>query len=194
MRSRDHRVDDALELVAEIHAQVARGAFYRGYRAAPVAAMGGLALLAAIVQSFATPEHAQAFAAQWIGVAIVSCVIVSLDLAARWKDIRGRDTSRALGQILPALAVGLALTFVLWERAEVLPGVWSMVFGLGVLASSPFLPRAILGVALFYVIAGAAMAFGAEPGTVPSPWGMGLTFGAGQLVTAAALHHGEDPS
>jgi hypothetical protein len=64
-----------------------------------------------------------------------------------------------------------------------------MIFGLGVLASSPYLPRAILGVALFYVAAGIAMSLAVQPGGVASPWEMGLTYGVGHLVSAVILWH-----
>lgn len=44
------RLDRALEQISEIHEQMAKGQMYRGYRAIPSAAAGGLALIAAWVQ------------------------------------------------------------------------------------------------------------------------------------------------
>jgi hypothetical protein len=73
-----------------------------------------------------------------------------------------------------------------------LPGLWTMVFGLGVLASAPYLPRAVLGVALYYVAAGAALTLATHAGQSASPWTMGITFGVGQFASAAALRTGQD--
>jgi uncharacterized membrane protein YeiB len=184
------RVEEALRRLAEIHAQVARSGFYRGYRALPVAFMGATALLAAAVQTLWMPaagprEHALS----WIVVAIVCAGVCGLDLTARQLALPVRETLSAIAQLVPALVVGLVVTFALWGQAERLPGLWTMIFGLGVLASSPYLPRAILGVALFYVAAGIAMSLAVQPGGVASPWEMGLTYGVGHLVSAVILWH-----
>ena len=49
------------------------------------------------------------------------------------------------------------------------------------------LPALPLGVAIFYVAAGLAMAAAARAGVTPSPWAMGITFLVGQLYAAAVL-------
>ena len=75
-----------------------------------------------------------------------------------------------------ALAAGPLGCFVVWRRMA--------YFG------DATAHAAILGVALFYVCAGMGMAFAARTGSTPSPWEMGLTFGVGQIVAAAALRFG----
>lgn len=188
MASSPDDVRRALEQLSDIHVQVARASIYRGYRAVPVAAMGVFALLAAAAEAFwPSPLSAGDHANWWLIVAALCGSLGAIDLWRRRHVVSGRDTWIAVGQLVPSLLVGLALGWLLSDRPAVLPGVWTMVFGLGVLASRPFLPAGILGVALFYVTAGFAMAAAAHAGTPPSPWTMGITFFAGQLTSAAIL-------
>ena len=193
------RVEDALARLADIHAQVARGAHFHGYRAAPVAAMGVVALIAAAAEGTfvwhalgAAAPSPQQHAAYWLGVAALCAGIAVLDLVRRYGLLPRRTTGLALGQLAPALGVGFVLAWTLWSSAELLPGLWTMVFGLGVLASAPYLPRPVLAVALYYIAAGAALTLATREGIGASPWTMGLTFGVGQLASAAALRSSED--
>lgn len=186
-------VEDALARLSDIHAQVARGAIFRGYRAIPAAAMGVVALVGAAIEVAAFADLGAAeHAWYWLGVAALCATIGAVDMWCTRRSLPVRTVSTAVAQLVPSLVVGLVLGALLWDRAEILPGVWTMVFGLGVLASRPYLPRAILGVSLFYVVAGIAMAFAAKDGAVVSPWAMGLTFFVGQLVAASALHRSEE--
>lgn len=192
MRLRDPKLDVALEQLADIHAQVARSSHFGGYRAIPVACMGVLSLVAAALEPLLVPSNsAQLHAGYWLLVATLCAGMGGIDLFLRRHSLSGPGTWSAVLQLLPALFCGAVMGFVLKEQAELLPGVWTTLFGLGVLASRPYLPSAIHGVALFYVTAGLAMAVAARvasrDGLAPSPWAMGLTFGIGQFVSAAAL-------
>jgi hypothetical protein len=70
-----------------------------------------------------------------------------------------------------------------------LPGLWAVLFGLGVFASRPYLPRATGWVALFYLAAGGLLLWAADrPGVALNGWGVGGVFGVGQLATALVLH------
>ncbi len=150
--------------------------------------MGAVALVTGAGESACLGQISPAMHAWiWVGVAAVCASIGAVDVWVRRRGLPTRTIRLALLQLVPSLGVGLALGVLLRDRPEILPGVWTMVFGLGVLASRPYLPRPILGVALFYSAAGTAMAFAAVPGQVPSPWAMGLTFAIGQAVSAMAL-------
>lgn len=194
------RLDDALEQLSEIHVQVLRSETYRGYRAAPTAATGVLALGAAVVQQISmSSADAASFAWYWLAVAGVAGALFATDLTVRTLRDGNPDSRRraavALSQLAPAVGVGAVLTFALIETsvADLLPAVWAMCFGLGLGASRPFLPRGIGGVSSFYLLAGVALLLTPalrEP--VPSPIGMGLTFGVGQLWAAWVLHRAEE--
>lgn len=193
MSPSDDEVQRALDQLTDIHAQVARASFYRGYRAAPVAGMGFIAWSVATCEAlWASEVGPWAHAMVWLGVALVCATIGAADLWRRRAAVSGRDTWTAIGQLVPALVVGVSMTWLLSDRPELLPGVWTVLFGLGALASRPYLPAPILGVALFYVAAGLAMAAAARAGVSPSPWAMGITFLVGQLCAATVLRRGSE--
>jgi hypothetical protein len=101
-------------------------------------------------------------------------------------------------QFLPALVVGLLLTAVLvWAAPQelwMLPGLWQLLFSLGVFASCRFLPRQTFAVGIWYLGAGlTCLALQSGPKTF-SPWSMGIPFGVGQLLVAAVLQYGFEKS
>jgi hypothetical protein len=71
-----------------------------------------------------------------------------------------------------------------------LPGLWELIFSLGVFASCRFLPRQMFGVGVWYLAAGLfCLAAGAAAHAL-SPWMMGIPFGIGQILVAAVLQFG----
>jgi hypothetical protein len=69
-----------------------------------------------------------------------------------------------------------------------LPGLWATFFSLGIFSSWRKLPRPCFLIGAFYLVAGTALVAAAERGQSLSPYGMGTTFGVGQLATAAVLY------
>lgn len=98
----------------------------------------------------------------------------------------------AVGQFAPSVVAGGLLMFVLaWfapENLWMLPGLWSLLFGLGIFASYRLLPRATFLVAAFYLIVGLADLALAQGPFAFSPWAMGIPFGVGQLFAASVLY------
>ncbi|HEY8504955.1 MAG TPA: hypothetical protein VIL46_10260, partial [Gemmataceae bacterium] len=74
------------------------------------------------------------------------------------------------------------------QSAWMLPGLWQILFSLGVFASCRLLPRAVFGVAVFYLFSGLAVLIVAQGEHALSPWAMGLPFGVGQFGAAAVLY------
>lgn len=187
-------LDKALDQLSEIHAQLLRSEVFRGYRSGPTAATGVVALVAAALQTgWLGAADPHGFVRFWLFAACACIAVCGLDVLAgvRRAELRGRDqTLRVVLQFVPAILVGGLLAVALPRipgGEALLPGLWALTFGLGVLASRPYLPRAIGWVGLWYLVAGSALLV--LPGdAAPSPWGMGLTFGIGQLAAAAVLH------
>ena len=97
----------------------------------------------------------------------------------------------AVEQFLPSAGAGLLLTMVLClyvqEVVWILPGLWQIVFGLGVFSSCRFLPRPMLAAGAWYLLTGlACIAFGDSRAL--SPWAMGVPFVIGQFLVAAILY------
>jgi hypothetical protein len=100
----------------------------------------------------------------------------------------------AVEQFLPAVMVGFLLTVVMVRVAAqdcwMLPGLWELIFSLGVFASCRFLPRQMFVVGVWYLVAGLfCLAAGSITRTL-QPWTMGIPFGIGQLLVAAVLRYG----
>jgi len=191
-------LERALADITAIRSQMARGTQFRGYGPVTVAATGLLALLAAAVQALYLPEpvaNVRAYLALWVGMAAVAVVLAGAEMIARARRVHGGLADEMLyaaaEQYIPAGVAGTLITVVLYRYAPqalaLLPGLWQIVFSLGVFASCRSLPRGMFAVGIWYLVAGlAALALSA---TAPfSPLVMGVPFGAGQLLTAFVLY------
>jgi hypothetical protein len=70
-----------------------------------------------------------------------------------------------------------------------LPGLWQILFSLGVFASCRSLPRPMIAVALWYLGGGLSCLIFANGSDALSPWTMGMPFFGGQLLASALLKH-----
>jgi len=188
---------EALTQISEIRQRVAQTELFRGYRAVPVAFSGFLALATAAVQMLYLPypaDHPSAYLALWVGAAFVSLFATGLEIFIHHRHARStmaRElTWLALRQFAPCLAAGgLVLLAVITYAPDILwmmPGLWAMLFSLGIFASYRLLPRPTFWVALFYMIAGTMLLTLREDAL--SPWAMGVPFAIGQFFSAAVLY------
>jgi hypothetical protein len=67
-----------------------------------------------------------------------------------------------------------------------LPGLWQVIFSLGVFSSCRFLPRQMAAAGAWYLLSGLACIMLADSRAL-SPWAVGIPFGAGQLLMAGIL-------
>lgn len=190
---------EALSQIAEIRTRMAAAEQFRGYRAAPVAATGALAVLAAALQPLFVPDpvrQIEAYLALWVGTAGLGFAAAGWGVVQRLRSDAnplGRELTRlAVGQFLPCLAAGGLVTAAIATRAPdaawVLPGIWQALFGLGVFASYRLLPTATVAVGVFYLLSGTYhLTLGPGPDAF-APWGMGLPFAVGQFATAGILY------
>jgi hypothetical protein len=190
---------EALTQITEIRRQMAQTEVFRGYRAAPVACSGLLAFAAAWIQFVWIPDPADqlgAYLGLWIGAAVVSALAAgagmtfgTLNPTSAW---RRRITWLAVEQFVPCLVAGGLVTAVIAlyipQSLGMLPGLWQVLFSLGVFASCRLLPKATFFVAVFYLISGIVCLALARGENVCSPWAMGIPFGVGQLLAAGVLY------
>lgn len=186
---------EALSQIAEIRARVAATEHFRGYRAVPVGAAGLLALVAGVGQAWLVPDPVQqltGYLSLWLTVALVSLLVAAVGIWLRHRrgshPLNRELTTLAVAQFAPALAVGTLVTLVVARHApdlaRWLPGLWQLIFSLGIFASCRLLPRSIVLVAVFYLLAGTVNLI---RGSL-DPWAMALPFGLGQLGIAAILY------
>jgi hypothetical protein len=190
---------DALTQITEIRQQLARTEVFRGYRAVPIAFSGVLALGVAGYQALWMPqpaEHVADYLVLWIAAAIVSMVAMGigllLDYRQNFSPLTWSTTRLAVGQFLPCVAAGGLLAFVLWNHAPqclwMLPGLWAILFGLGIFASYRLLPSATFWVGVYYLVTGGFCLAWAQGEYAFSPFAMAIPFGVGQLLAAAIIY------
>jgi hypothetical protein len=191
----------ALAEIAAIRGQVARATQFRGYGPLTLAATGLLAAAAAAVQAALVRDPARRPAAYlliWVATAALSLTLIGAEAISRAR--RAHSTLalpmlRSAGaEFLPAIAAGLLLTAVVYRDAPegvwMLPGLWQVVFSLGIFSSCRLLPRPMFAVGLWYLMTGLIVLAEGARGNALSPWAMGAPFGVGQILVAAVLRFG----
>jgi hypothetical protein len=188
----------ALDDIRTMRSQLARGAAFRGYGPATVAATGVLAVMVAYVQARFLPMAAwnlPAWLGLWVGAAVVSVGLIGFEMVRRARVVHGgladEMIQTAALQLLPAAGAGVLLTMVLWQSAPqdlwMLPGIWQIFLSLGVFAACGTLPASMKAVAFWYLATGlACLAFGGGAHEF-SPWLMGGPFGIGDMLAAALI-------
>jgi hypothetical protein len=190
---------EALSQISDIRRQMARSEVFRGYRSMTVGFSALLGFSAAAIQPWwvASPElELGRYLCLWLSVAAASLIVAGTEM---WWRARGvgagmarEMTLLAVEQFLPCIVVGTLLTFCIYRTAPqvawMLPGLWSLVFGLGVFASYRLLPRQVFWVGLYYVLCGCGCLLWGQGENALSAWQMAISFGGGQLFAAATLY------
>ena len=187
----------ALGDISSIRRQVAESTQFHGYGPATLAATGLLAVAAAGVQAVWVPDPARqagAYLGLWITTGLLCAALTGVQMYTRTRRIHSGLSDEmlrmAVEQFLPALGAGVLLTFavvrfvpdVVW----MLPGLWQVIFSLGIFSSCRFLPRPMMAAAGWYLVAG-MVAIAVGEGRAMTPWTMGAGFGVGQLLVAGIL-------
>jgi hypothetical protein len=199
-------LNKALGDISSIRRQMARSTEFRGYGPATLAATGVFAVMAAIGQAIWLPNPSKAvslYLATWISTAVVSAALIAAQMLARTRRIHSGMADEMIGtaveQFLPSAGAGTLITFVVVGFVPtgvwMLPGLWQVIFSLGVFSSCRFLPRPMVAAGVWYLFTGLVCIALADNRAL-SPWAMGIPYGAGQLLVAAILlfnsREGED--
>jgi hypothetical protein len=187
----------ALGDISSIRRQMARSTEFRGYGPATLASTGVFAVLAAGVQALWLPDpanHVLVYLSIWIWTAVVSAALIGAQMHARTQRVHSGLADEmirmAVEQFLPSAGAGALITIVLVRYVPadlwMLPGIWQVIFSLGVFSSCRFLPRPMVAAGAWYLLTGlVCIAFGDSRAL--SPWAMGIPYGAGQLLVAGIL-------
>jgi len=199
MQSEDgmNDLNKALGDISSIRRQMARSTEFRGYGPATLASTGLFALLAAGLQARWLPDpakHISVYLSIWIWTAVLSGALIGTQMYTRTRRIHSGLADEmirmAVEQFLPSVGTGALITVVLIRFVPVavwmLPGIWQVIFSLGVFSSCRFLPRPMVAAGAWYLLTGlVCVAFGDSRAL--SPWAMGIPYGAGQLLVAGIL-------
>ena len=148
----------------------------------------------------------------WLGVAIASSLSAGLEMIVRGILSGNRQVwlthRKLISSLLPALLVGAVLTGALFnfamsssehmgrELIAMLPGMWAMLFGLGLFSCRAALPGSARKVAAYYLAAGMICLMFGFQGSDPqsasvfsiSSWQMIFLFGLGQSFLGLVLY------
>jgi len=187
----------ALGDITRIRRQVARTTEFRGYGPATLASTGVIAIAAAAAQSLWAVDpasHIRAYLAIWISTAALSAALIGAQMHTRARRMHSSMADEmirmAVEQFLPAVGAGALITIVLVSKVPaalwMLPGLWQVVFSLGVFSSCRFLPRPMIAAGAWYLLTG-LLCLSLGDARALSPWTMGISYGAGQMLVAAIL-------
>ncbi|MEM9368416.1 MAG: hypothetical protein AAGD07_20675 [Planctomycetota bacterium] len=190
---------DAIQQISDIRQQMAKREVFRGYRSMTVGFSGVLALTGAAFQSRwlgSPPSDLSRYLCLWVGIALASASIAVVELLIRAKragpGLMREMTRLAAEQFLPCLIIGAVLTLFIYRDAPqvawMLPGLWSLLFSLGIFASWRMLPSPVAWAGLYYVASGLCCLRWGQGEQSLAPWQMAATFGGGQLLCATILH------
>jgi hypothetical protein len=190
-------LNKALGDISSIRRQMARSTEFRGYGPTTLAATGVFAMVASCVQAvwLQTPSKAiPAYLAIWITTALVSSALIASQMFARTRRMHSGMADEmirmAVEQFLPSVGAGALITIVLVRYVPsalwMLPGLWQIVFSLGVFSSCRFLPRPMVVAGVWYLSTGLVCISLADARAF-SPWAMAIPYGTGQLLVAAIL-------
>jgi hypothetical protein len=193
-------VHEALRQVRELQERILEKQRFKGYSGRARAISGTLALVAAaIMASRYFPSTLIAHLTGW-GVVFVLSLILNYGALLYWflRDPRAKRDMRRLKPVkdnLPPLIVGgvLTLALVLQNLHSWLFPVWMCLFGLSNLATRPVLPRGIVVIGWFYIVAGTLLLL-MGPYSFLNPWPMGMIFFAGEWMGGIVLHFDESSS
>jgi hypothetical protein len=190
-------LDRALLDINFVRGHIARTTQFKGYGPLTLAVTGLFALGVAALQARmpAAPNgRAFVFIAIWCATAAITVTLIGVEAVVRSRRLHGglavEMLQSAIEQFLPAVTAGILITFALarWSPTSLwmLPGLWQIVFSLGVFSTARILPKAVFIVGIWYLGCGlACLAFGQSDPL--SAWSMGIPFGGGQLLVACIL-------
>jgi hypothetical protein len=190
---------EALDQISEIRERMARGQVFRGYRAVSTGLTSVIAVLASAAQATWVRHPSRdvdVYLWLWCIAALVSLLVVGGEMAVRavrsGSSLHRQMTMLAVDQFVPCLVAGAMVTYAIGKFAGeivwIMPGLWAVLFSLGVFASRRFLPRGVGIVAGYYLLAGlVCLAVGKHGVTALWPWTMASVFGVGQLLAAGVL-------
>ena len=192
-------LERALADITAIRSQMARGTQFRGYGPVTIATTGLLTIAAGGVQAILLPNPAADVAGYlilWVAVAAASAILIGVEMVARARrhhsGMADEMLYAAVEQFVPSAVAGALLTLVIVRASPanvwMLPGLWQIVFALGVFASLRTLPRGIFVAGAWYLAAGLANLAFATPQNPLSPWAMSIPYGLGQLYIAAVIY------
>ncbi len=200
----------ALSDIAEIRAKLDRAESYRGFRSVAIGLSSLFVMVGALVQDGAfNPgwlewrlKAPHGYLRIWLVVALASLVVTATEMLIRGWISGKRSTWRMHGKLMllicPSFVAAAVLTAVICINRDVssvstdefwlLPGLWSIVYGLGLVSCCLHLHRSTFLAANYYLVAGTLYFYLNWTARELAPWHMVAIFGVGQLLLGGLLY------
>ena len=202
-------LNQALADIRKIRQQVAGANQFRGYGPLTLSATAMAALLAGVAQAHWLPNpqsQSAQYVALWLTTAVLSAALIATQMLVRVNRLHSgladEMVRTAVAQFLPAGITGAILPLVLLHAPAtvfwMLPGLWQIVFSLGVFASCRCMPRAMILVGVWFMLTGLACLFLGDsralaPATMSGAFTIGMSLVAGiHLLSAKKAANLED--
>jgi hypothetical protein len=185
-------LNQALTDIRSIRRQVAHTTEFRGYGPLTLFLTAVLAVAAGAAQSRWLPDPALRpgeYVALWLSTGVVSAALIVTQMLTRAGRLHSGMADEmirmAVTQFLPAGVVGIVLPFVLLHTTHevfwMLPGLWQIIFSLGVFASCRSLPRPMVLAGVWFLLTGLACIFPGDtralaPAMMSFPYAAGMGF------------------
>ena len=191
-------LNQALGDIRYIRRQVAQTTEFRGYGPLTLSATAIIALLAGAAQArwlpwpAANPAH---YVTLWLTTGLICAALIATQMLTRASRLHSGMADAmiriAVAQFLPAALAGVLLPFVLLHVSRtvfwMLPGLWQIVFSLGVFASCRCLPRLMLLVGAWFLLTGlVCIALGDSRALAPATMSFAYAIG---MALVAAIHY-----
>ncbi|MBS1816165.1 MAG: hypothetical protein JSS87_14940 [Acidobacteria bacterium] len=190
-------LDRALAEIRDIRRQVAQTTEFRGYGPLTLCATAVIAVLVGIAQRFWVPQPAQRpeqYVGLWLATGLVCAGLIVTQMLTRANRLHSGMAQEmiwmASAQFLPAAVAGAVLPLILIRQAPgvvwMLPGLWQIIFSLGVFASRRCLPKPMVLVGAWFLLTGLVCVWLGDARAL-SPLGMAGPYAVG-MVAVAAIH------
>ena len=188
----------ALGDIRDIRRQLAQSTEFRGYGPLTLFSTAAFAAIAGLAQHawMSYPaQHPLQYVTVWSITAILSATLIAIQALNRAHRMHSGMADEMIGmaveQFLPAAAAGTLLTIVIASTAPqvawLLPGLWQIIYSLGVFSSCRFLPRPMLAAGAWFLLTGLlSISFG--DARALSPWVMAGAYAIGQSLIAGILY------
>jgi hypothetical protein len=188
----------ALGEIRDIRRHLAQTTEFRGYGPLTLGSTACFALIAGFAQSAfvsAPAKHPLEYVAIWSVTAIFSAGLIAIQTMTRAHRMHSGMADEmirmAVEQFLPAVVAGSLVTAVIVRAAPqvvwLLPGLWQLVYSLGIFASRRFLPRSMMAAGVWYLLT-ALVCLSLGDARAMSPWVMGGAYAIGQTMIAGILY------
>jgi len=200
----------ALSEISEIKAQLDRTQSHRGFRSlASLLSAFVVVGMAIFLNRWAAEVSVSQFINAWVLVAVTSVAFAATEMKIRATmgdaKLHWKMHSNLGRQLFPSLAVGAVMTFIFCgnqmpflnevvpnqvdpiQSSHLLPAVWAMVYGLGLVACVQHLPDAARWVAAWFIVGGIVCVLLNQRSIDQLNIQMAILFGGGQILLGGVL-------